>query len=96
MDLTFDICSVLTFPLSTLNPYSYFREMTKWDLQWSVSDPDTFVAFSTDKVEINFHRLTTKDEVSAGVVPWQQKQATKGELYLRSKADLQSVKVNLS
>ncbi|PIK53859.1 hypothetical protein BSL78_09244 [Apostichopus japonicus] len=66
--------------------------MTKWDLQWSVSDPDTFVAFSTDKVEINFHRLTTKDEVSAGVVPWQQKQATKGELYLRSKADLQSVK----
>lgn len=66
--------------------------MSKWDLQWSVSDPDVFVAFSSDKLEINLHRLVGSDEVFTGASNWQQKQATKAELYLRSKADLQSVK----
>lgn len=66
--------------------------MSKWDLQWSVSDPDTFVTFSSDKLEINLHRLTGKTDSSSKNDGWQYKQASKAELYLRSRADLQGVK----
>lgn len=70
--------------------------MSKWDLQWSVSDPDTFVTFSSDKLEINLHRLTGKADSSSNTYGWQYKQASKAELYLRSRADLQGVKVRFN
>ncbi|XP_038044878.1 GATOR complex protein MIOS-like [Patiria miniata] len=72
----------------------------KWELEWSPSDPGVFVAFSSDRYDLNLY--TVESQVPSSGTQWQQisqdsslyarLQASKADLHVNSKGDLQLIR----
>ncbi|XP_022107644.1 GATOR complex protein MIOS-like isoform X2 [Acanthaster planci] len=72
----------------------------KWELEWSPSDPDVFLAFSSDRYDLNLYAVESEipssgaqcQQISQDSHFYARLQASKADLHVRSKGDLQLIR----
>ncbi|XP_033639777.1 GATOR complex protein MIOS-A-like [Asterias rubens] len=73
----------------------------KWDLQWSPTDPDVFVALNTDRYDMNLYTVESDllsssqsqiQLISQDSNMYARLQASKTDLYVSTKSDLQLIR----